>query len=187
MPVTRTNTKRYVATCDVADCGWSTEVISVRVRAGEKLRHHLKVQHGLIQVIQPERNSTMKVQEETELPEQSKGPKLSEYSGQLVVFGSGWTKAKEQTQYGAREAIRADLFVYDTTAKTWQAPGSVLVFFATVIKRIEDAGVEDDLGGVLVQGTDRNSREWDLTPPSAAQAKLLAKFDKDTAVAGEPF
>lgn len=177
MPITRTNSKRYVATCVVADCDWSDGPHRHRVVVSERLRYHVKTQHGL-NYTDPDRRDThpMKQQTETELPPQETGPQLKDYVGQLVVFGMGWVTDKIRTKNGPADVIKADLYVYNPDTKAWDNPGTTTVFWAVVKRRLHDAGNEDDLGGVLVQGTDRNPREWDLVPPNAAQSKLLDKF-----------
>jgi hypothetical protein len=188
MPVTRTNTRRYVAICEVVDCPWSFGPHGLRLRVSEQLRHHLKHEHGMTVV--DERTSHMKVHKDTELPEQSAGVKLSDYAGQLIVFGKRWEQSTRGTKFGDRKTIDVHLYAYDTARKGFVDVGSVSVFFATVQKRLMAEGPADDIGGVLVQGTERNGREWDLSVPSAAQVKLLDKFDPDTALPAddeEPF
>lgn len=177
MPVTRTNTKRYIAICDVTDCDWSAGPHGLRIVVSQRLRHHLQDTHGLHVVEESQETRHMKTHKTDELPEQSQGPKLSDYAGQLIVFRAGWEVEAQNTKYGRRDAVKVDIFVYNTEDKAWDNPGQVLVFFATVQKQLEEAGNDDDYGAVLVQGTDRNAREWHLATPSAAQIKLLDKFD----------
>lgn len=183
MAVLKIRTGRYWADCDLADCPWTTGPYGLRLVISQRYRHHMKQAHDL-DVVERE-TEDMKVQKDTELPEQSQGAKLSDYSGQLVVFAKGWEEATRGTKYGQRNTIDVHLYAYDTARKGFVDVGQVSVFFATVQKRLIEEGPDDDIGGVLTQGTDRNSREWDITPPSAAQVKLLDKFDPDNALTPE--
>jgi hypothetical protein len=186
MPITRTNTKRYVAICEVADCGWTDGPHRHRVVVSERLRYHIKTQHGLHYADPNGRDITpMKVQKQTDLPEQETGPRAQDYVGQLLVIEHGWRKVtgrEARSQYGDREYIEANVYVYNTDSKVWDNPGHLRFYWKVVITRLEAEGPDDDIGGVLTQGTDRNAKEWDLTPPSAAQIKLLDKFEP-----GAPF
>jgi hypothetical protein len=178
VPITKTNTRRYVALCDVADCGWSWGPHGLRVTVSEQLRHHLKTEHGIRRADDnPTRRSRTMKTADKELPEQNQGPKLSDYEGQLIVVQAGWTEGSRDTSYGARPTVEASIWVYDEEAKEFDSLGAVPIFFRTVQSQLKEAGSEDDFGGVLLQGTDRNKNEWHLATPSAAQAKLLAKFD----------
>lgn len=182
MPITRTRSRRYVSTCPVADCEWPGDMHRHRTFVNERLRHHLKQTHDLEMVEDTlEGTHGMKVQKETELPEQTEGDRLGNYVGELIVFAKGWEHVtsgeRVRTRYGDRPFIEANVFVYEPDTKTWGNPGLMRVYWQVVIARLVDAGDDDDLGGVLTQGTKRNPKEWDLAPPSAAQVKVLDKFD----------
>lgn len=187
MPVSRTNTKRYVALCELADCDWADGPHRHRVVMSERLRHHMKVQHGLTYVLPTEGTTrTMKTASQN-LPKDESLDRLSAYSGQLIAVEKGWDyDPAYSTSFGPREAIVADVWVYDNQIKAWRnlaadaAPGTrTPIFFKTVIRQLQDEGNEDDWGGLLMQGAAgrRNDREWVVLPPTPAQVKLLEKFD----------
>lgn len=93
-----------------------------------------------------------------ELPEQDAGEKLSEYAGTLVVFNKGWRHVTRDTKFGKRDTIEVD--VWARVDGEWKGLGDVPVFFSTVMKQLDEAGPDEPFGGFLVQGTDRNPREW---------------------------
>lgn len=179
MGISKTNTKRYMALCDVADCRWSWGPHGLRVTVSERLRHHMSQAHGLRRVadtLEGKRHMKTRTKDQ-DLPPQESGPKLSEYEGKLVVFAKGWTEQTRGTSFGERATIEVDLWAYDADEKAWDHVGPVSVFFRTVQAQLRGAGPDDDFGGVLVQGTDRNKSEWQIETPNAAQSKLLDKFD----------
>lgn len=183
MPVTKTRTKRYVAYCDLPDCSWST-MDRFRINVSERLRHHLKTTHGLTVVEKETR--TMK-QPGASLPEDTGLDKLSDQGSKLIAIAKGWThNPAYSTQFGIREAIEADVFVWD--GKEWRnlaadkdgaVPNRTPIFFKTVIRQLLEAGDEDDFGGILSQNVPgrKNTREWAILPASGAAAKALDKFD----------
>lgn len=185
MPVTKTNSKRYVAVCDVVGCDWSTGVNSLRIVVSERLRHHLRTEHDLHVV--ERKTPTMKTPGNA-LPTDEGLDKLSNHAGSLIAVGKGWThNTAYSTQFGLREAIEADVYVYD--GKKWnnlgERDGDVAsqtpIFFKTVIRQLLEAGPDDDFGGVLSQNIPgrKNNREWAILPATGAAAKALDKFTTD--------
>jgi len=179
VPVTRTNTKRWIGLCDL--CGWNTNVEAMAVYAELKLAHHMKYEHNRALTIRtPHRKGQpMAVkQADNELPDQEGLVKLSDYAGQLVVFDQG-KAAQDSSSYGTSDTVHADLWTYnpdhDQADKNgWVAVGTVIVWFKTVQKQIMEA-LPDQLGGILVKGTDRNVNEWAVTPvPRGAKALATA-------------
>lgn len=174
MPITRTNTKRYVGICDVPGCGFSTRVETLRIYASQELRAHLKDDHT-----PQERSNRMKTPNK-DLPEQEMD-RLSDYDGHLIVIGPGWNPPTlHETSFGKREAIDADVWVYDEDKGDWrQLAGNVTpIFFRTVIRQLTEAGSDEAFGGLLAQGTERNSKEWAIVPVTdAKRKKLLNEWD----------
>jgi len=177
VPVSRTNTRRYVATC--LSCGWTTDVGSVRLVLSERLRHHLRVT-GHTDTRRTEAMAKIKVNTPGELPEQDSGGRLSDYHDHLVVFANIASPVANDRGFGVRDETPCDVYVY--ADGQWQELGKAFpVFFKTVQSQLAEAGIGNALGGVLKHGTARNPREWAVVPADAAASKAaLADFDPDT-------
>lgn len=161
--ITETNSHRFIALCDVEDCAWSTSAIRIRMTAAIQLRDHNRTEHNV---------KTAK----SELPEQpDAGDRLSEFAGHLIVVGPGWRKANRKTQFGDRPAVEADLWVLVDGG--WKNLVDAPIYFKSVIAQLDDAGNDEAFGGKLVQGTERNPREWIILPPLKAEQKLLDEWD----------
>lgn len=177
--ITRTNSKRYVGWC--AHCEWSTNVIQFRIGCAAQVRDHLRRVHPDVTVDPTKREGRDMKQPGTDLPDL--GEKLSEYADHLVVF-AGAHPGERDTSFGKRNTVEALVYVFLDGA--WKNIGETPVFFRTVQKQINEAG-DEPIGGVLIQGTDRNDREWYLAPVPKSDKKLtkaLADWDADKA---EPF
>jgi hypothetical protein len=178
--ITRTNTRRYVGHCNL--CAYATNVESVRVSVGIKLRDHARRQHGLTYVVETgdyRKDHGMK-QPKKDLPEMEK---LGDYDGHLVVFSGAREGVVEGTKFGDRNVVYALAYVY--LNDQWKSLGETPIFWRTVCKQVLDAA-PDEIGGTLTQGTDRNDREWFLAPVPASNkgdTKALAAWDKDHAAA----
>lgn len=182
MRITRTNTKGYVGTCSYPECRYITKRYGLRIKCKADVNQHSRTQHGCDQ-----REDRYMKQANTTLPTDEGLDKLGNYDGALIVVASGWKYNDAfKTSFGPREVIEADVYAYD--GKTWHniavdgegnVPSLTPIFWKTVIRQLQDAGAEDDFGGVLstnIPGR-KNNREWAILPANAAQAKALEKFD----------
>lgn len=179
--ITTTNTRRYVGACLREDCGYRTPVVSLRARAGVLLRDHGRREHGISvrqsYFDQQRKEPAMKAPSKN-LPDPER---LSDYADHLVVF-TDYKIGKVKGQFGTSQC---DCLVYVYLKDNWKALGETPIFWSTVGQQIAEALAEEPnetFGGYLVQGTDRNEKEWALKPVTAkADAAILAKFDKEHA------
>jgi len=182
--ISRTNTRRYVGACLREGCGYRTPVVSLRARAGVLLRDHGRREHGISvrqNYFDQQRKepAAMKNPSKT-LPDPER---LSDYGDHLVVFTSAKPGAVT-SQFGTSVV---DCLVYVYVKDAWKALGETPIFWKTVGTQILEAiGDEpnESIGGYLKQGSDRNEREWMISPvPASAKAdqKALATFDKEHA------
>lgn len=189
MEITRTNTKGYIGTCSYPGCQsgesglpYRTKRHGLRIKCVEEVRHHSRSQHGCDQ-----REDRYMKQANATLPADEGLDKLGNYDGALIAVAKGWTyNAAFKTSFGLREAIEADVYVFD--GKAWHniaadsdgnVPSLTPIFWKTVIRQLQEAGNEDDFGGVLstnIPGR-KNAREWAILPAAGAQEKALEKFD----------
>lgn len=177
--VTRTNGKRYVGFCGYDLCSWSTDAVQLRLTAQENLRAHVRITHGASIDTLFQRSQAMK-QPSADLPDL--GEKLSEYADHLVVFSDAHPGERD-TSFGKRPTMETLCYVF--LDGVWKNLGETPVFFRTVNKQITEAG-DEPIGGVLIQGTDRNDREWYLAPVPRTDKVLTAAlkgWDKDKAEA----
>lgn len=119
-------------------------------------------------------------QPDSELPEI--GEKLGEYADHLMVFASAKAGTRD-TSFGKRDTI--ECLAYAFVDGAWKALGETPIFWATVKKQVAEAG-EEPIGGVLIQGTERNDREWFLAPvPKSDKAFTQALKDWDKNMGGD--
>jgi hypothetical protein len=182
--ITRTNSKNYVGVCNI--CGFTTDRIHNRVRCALILRDHCRIEHDTYTedlFCTPTGDKTMKAPKpEKDLPAPER---LSDYVDHLVVFSDA-TFPSTRTSPNGDAQCDCLAYVYLDDKKQWKALGETPIWWKGVAFQVREAGCEsgEELGGVLVQGTGRNPREWNVGAANAAQLKILAKFEKDNA---EPF
>lgn len=120
-----------------------------------------------------------------EIPEPEQGERFTDVAkDKLIVIEKGWKKVNLRTSFGDTDAVRADVWVYDTADKpnAWTALGETPIFSKTVARQLEETGPGEETGAVLHQGTNRpggrpNPNEWVLLPPNKEQEKILAEWD----------
>lgn len=190
--ITRTRSKNYVGVCMVKGCEdpgnnggpFTTARIHNRVRCALFLRDHCRTAHdihtGDLFLDTREKDHTVKQpKDEKDLPDPER---LADYKNHLVVFTDG-KPGTVKSVHGMSE-VDVLAYVYLPATKAWKNLGETPIFWKSVAFQINEA-MPDSIGGVLVQGTTRNDREWNLLPASkAADKKLLDAFDKEKA---EPF
>lgn len=150
MPITRTNSKRYIAVCGHAGCDWSDRSRRNRIESQQELNHHNRTEHLSERIRHAMKQAT------GSLPEQK--DQLSNYADHLVVFSN--PRKLTNTQYG-RDALTCSVDVFIDGG--WKQLGDLGVYWQQPVNEIAAANGEP-IAGILQQGTMRNEREWALVP-----------------------
>ena len=114
-----------------------------------------------------------------ELPDQDRGDRLTDFVNHLVVVekGAAMKKLDKPNQY-SDEAVFGTVWVH--VNGSWKCLGDTPVFFRTVQKQLLNDGQDDDYGGVLVQGTARNPKEWAIVPArNTEEDAILAAWNRN--------
>lgn len=98
---------------------------------------------------------------EKELPPQEQGERLTDFKECPIVVQKGAVIEPTPDAKFSSEALFSNVWVH--TSGEWRDLGRTPIFFRTVQKQVME-DTSDDFGGILIQGVDRNPREWAIVP-----------------------